>query len=330
MTSFFQLFLKVATVTIITNYFVGCKADEQQSNTESLDNFAAGKNTVFTFNTCRGTNPVQVNDNQLIASSEQKAEIRFALSAVPVELQTAFFDTLKGSIKIVKNINVSCKNQRVDTGRDATLACWQPDVDSATIYIKAEDNDSDTLRNISHSVVRAMGYILTDVVLKANKTKEGTKLKDNAAFIQVKRELAEELVKDLRAGKTYQIPAIFKTDRAEFDKGAFAESFDSWYCWPESREKMAQNFSNTYGYFSDIAAILPEALSADVSSFVSTEPAGMSLWGRWGGGNGPIRQGFANWGGFRAEGGGLMNFRRFNDGGGLVFQRPWFNPFRWE
>jgi len=306
----------------------GCKPNAASSDVKSLDNFAAGPNAAFTFNSCSGSNPVTVSDSQLLATTAQKAAIRSALSAVPVELQSAFFGDLKGTIAVVKDIKSACKTSALDAGsQDSTLACWQPGETSASIYVKAEDTEANTDRNIRHSVVRALGYILTDVILKVKQSPEGTRLAENDAFAEVKSTLGAALIKDIKAGKTLSLPASATSNRKAFDDSAFAESFDSWYCSSASREKMASSFPETHKLFVDVAAVLPEGLNTQTAAGV--ESSAFGLWGRWGAGNGPIRQGLSNWGNFRAQGGGLMNFRRFNNGGGLVFRRPWFNPWRW-
>lgn len=320
--------LKFAWVALIATTGA-CKPTQTTSDANSLDNFTAADGASFTFNSCSGSYPVSVSDDQLLASGEERAAIRSALSAVPVELQSAFFDTLKGKIAVVKDIKSSCKVPAGASGVDATLACWQPGTGDAVIYIKSESSEKETERNIRHSVVRSMGYILTDIVMKVRQTSEGTKLVRNDAFETAKQELSAALVSDLKSADGRKLPALYYSDRAAFESGAFAESFDSWYCSTESKEKMLAAFPATYKYFADIAEALPEGLSStDVSANDAGE--GFGLWGRWGRGNGPIRQGLANWGSFRANGGGLMNFRRFNNGGGLVFRRPWFNPARWQ
>ena len=331
MNRFFKATSSSSALLLCLMATAGCKKNIQTSETKSLDNFAAGPNAAFTFNSCSGTNQVTVNDSRLIGSSNQKLAMRSALSAVPVELQTAFFDKLNGTISVVKDINSACKTSEGEAGtKDATLACWQPGLTDAQIYIKAEPSEADTIRNIRHSVVRSMGYILTEVVVKVKQTPEGTKLEENAAFNEVKATIANALVKDIKANKSLQLPASYSTNRSAFDNGAFAESFDSWYCSTESQAKMAAGFPETHKLFVEVAAELPAGLTASGTNLTSGDKAEFGMWGRWGGGNGPIRQGLSNWGNFRAEGGGLMNFRRFNNGGGLVFQRPWFNPYRWQ
>lgn len=328
MNSMSKLTKTIAATSLILSASVACKPKSSETETKSLDNFTAGPDTAFTFNSCSGSNQVQVKISQLLASGSQQTAIKEALSAVPVELQSAFFDTLKGTISVVRDIKAACPDKASVTGEDATLACWQPGEANASIYIKAEEKESETIRNIRHAVVRSMGFILTDVILKVSPSNEATLLKDNAAIQQVRKELTEALVKDIKSNKEAQLPALYNADRTEFEKAAFAESFDSWYCSKESNKKMEKLFSKTHTYFSGIAADLPAGLRGEKFED-GTEQEGMNLWGRFGGGNGPLRQGLSNWGNFRSNGGGLVNFGRFNSGGGLIFQRPWFNPARW-
>lgn len=317
-------------LAVVIGMTAACKPEAQKSDLQSLDNFTAEEGTAFTFNSCSGSYKTSAPDNKLVASANEQAAIRSALSAVPVELQDAFFETLNGKIAVVKDIGTSCQVPAGSNATDATLSCWQPGTDNTTIFIKSEASEADTIRNIRHSVVRAMGYVLTDIILKIKQTPEGTKLERNEAFETVKAELTEALVSDLKKTPGYKLPALYSTDRNAFSAAAFAESFDSWYCSTASKNKMQTAFPKTYKYFAGIADILPAGLSGQMMAETQPEEGdGLSLWGRWGAGNGPLRQGLSNWGGFRANGGGLVNFRRFNSGGGLIFRRPWFNPARW-
>jgi hypothetical protein len=95
---------------------------------------------------------------------------------------------------------------------------------------------------------------------------------------------------------------------------------------------MAKDFPRTHEIFDEISAVLPAGLTGSLqsggeqaSAMNSDQSIGsdsaFSLFGRWGWGNGPVRQAFSNWGSFRSNGGGFMNFRRWNNGGGLFFRR---------
>jgi hypothetical protein len=205
--------------------------------------------------------------------------------------------------------------------------------------IKREADESQTIRNIKHATVRAMGFILTEVILKIKAGAGVTQLSESSgAFDDVSREIARAVLADIKTSKKYQVPASLSPDSVEFQKAAFAESFDSWYCSAQSRHVMAKDFQKAHDLFQELANVIPEALTARPDSFVtgqnegqqtSDTRSGFGLWGRWGWGNGPVRQAFSNWAGFRAQGGGLFNFNRAANGGGFIFQRPWFNPWRW-
>lgn len=332
-------------IAIVLNGFLAfslqsCKEAKDSSVTKSLDNFtSSGKAEDFTWNDCSGGEKVTVTDDRLIGNSLERKTMREALSALPVEMQDAFFKEMNGKIAVVADINKSCNVPAGSSGIDATLSCWQPGSNNINIYIKAETSpvqsgsvnlsaQDATLRNIKHAVVRAFGFVLTDIIMKTPASADGVAA-ENQGGIQLRKEIGEMLVADLKILKI-KIPGLYQSDRNAFEKAAFAESFDSWYCSATSRTNM-NKFSKTQEYFRGVAEDLPKILRGDELAPLTSdaEPAGASLWGGWGMGNGPLRQGVANWGNRRANGGGLLNVRRFQSGGGFIFQRPWFNPARW-
>jgi hypothetical protein len=175
-----------------------------------------------------------------------------------------------------------------------------------------------------------MGYVLTDVILKVKQSSGEALEVENPALVQVKKDVATALTKDTEKSKDYRIPSSLKSDEIRYNDAAFAEAFDSYYCSVASQSKMASSFPETFAIFSEIAAVLPQGLrgTLDISAADSEVAASantvqnqssFSLWGRWGRGNGPIRQGFSNWGSYRSNGGGFMNFRRWGGGGRLFF-----------
>lgn len=176
-----------------------------------------------------------------------------------------------------------------------------------------------------------MGYVLTDVIMKV-KNSSGEALEvENPALVQVKKDVADALTKDTQKSRDYRIPDHLKGNETLYNDAAFAEAFDSYYCSVASQSKMASHFPETFAIFSEIAAVLPQGLrgtldlsSADNEVAASTgtvrKQNSFALWGRWGRWNGPIRQGFSNWGSYRSNGGGFMNFRRWGGGGRLFFR----------
>lgn len=327
-----NLVLFAATSLII----LSCKQNSQVSSTKSLDNFAAGGNGTFTLNSCSGSHAVTVSDSKLQGSTSDQAAVRTALSAVPQDLQSAFFNVLKGSIAIVRNLPEICRDSSVSSSqqasKDSLLACWKGTDSSINIYIKGEATEADTAKNIRHSVVRMMGYVLTDVMLKMKSTATGVEPAENTSLATLKKDVGEALQKDMDSSKNYRISKSILSDTAKYHDAAFAEGFDSWYCSTSTRTKMAKDFPRTHEIFNEISAALPDGLTgklqyatAEAGALSSDQSIGsdsaFSLWGRWGRGNGPFRQAFSNWGSFRSNGGGFMNFRRWNNGGGLFFRR---------
>lgn len=322
-----------AAVTLLPIFgAAGCKQSAELSRTKSLDNLTSKDRTKLTYNSCSGRNSVQALDASLRGDRQQVDAIKTALTAVPVELQMAFFQDLKGSINVVKDITGVCgaKNS-AQSSADDLLACWRGGEAGISIFIREEDSQSLTDRTIKHSTVRMMGYVLTDVIMKV-KNSSGEALEvENPALAQVKKDVADALTKDTQKSKDYRIPDHLKNNETLYNDAAFAEAFDSYYCSVASQSKMATNFPETFAIFSEIAAVLPQGLrgTLDVSSADNEVSAStgtlrkqnsFALWGRWGRGSGPIRQGFSNWGSYRSNGGGFMNFRRWGGGGRLFFR----------
>jgi hypothetical protein len=313
--------------------FNGCKSRESASATKSLDNFTSKNGAKLTFNSCSGSEAVKASSEQLRGSLSDVAAMKKALTAVPVALQNAFFNDLQGAINIVPDISSICGvKPAAQSSADDLLACWRGGESGIGIFIKAENDQKLTERNIRHSVVRMMGYVLTDVIMKSKRDGAEAAVADNPALTSVKKDIATALKTDTEKSKDYRIPDHLKSDEAKFADAAFAEAFDSFYCSAESQTKMAKSFPKTFAMFQEIASLLPQGLSgtldpAETAAQGSKVSAGgatneeFGLWGRWGWGNGPIRQGFRNWANYRSNGGGFMNFRRWSNGGGFFFRR---------
>jgi hypothetical protein len=311
---------------------ISCKPTAQVSQSKSLDNFTRKDGARLTFNSCSGSQAVNAPDNKLYGSSSQVSAIKTALSAVPAELQNAFFRDLKGSIHVAKDINKVCGDKIAKTtNADDLLACWRGSEAGISIFIKEENASSATERNIKHSTVRMMGYVLTDVILKVKNSSGEALIADNPALVQIKKDVAEALTRDTKKSKDHRIPSSLASDETSYNDAAFAEAFDSYYCSVKSRSTMASNFPETFEIFAEIAALLPQGLAGtldqsseqgqvETSNSSINNQTSFSLWGRWGRGNGPLRQGFSNWRSYRSSGGGFMNFRRWNSGGRLFFR----------
>lgn len=316
-----------------------CKKAEKTSGTKTLDNFtSSGKVEDFTWNDCKGTEKVTVPHTQLLGNSTEKDAIREALSALPVEMQDAFFKSMNGKIAIVSDINTSCKVPPSSAGIDATLSCWQLGTNNVQIFIKAEtapvqsgttmlSAQEATVRNIKHSVVRSFAFVLTDIIMQTPAT-AGSMPTESKGSIQLRKEIGDILVTDLKALKM-NVPPLYKSDRDVFEKAAFAESFDSWYCSATSRSNM-EKFKKSHSYFAMVAQDLPKVLRGEYYGAAQSDPAvGAQLLGMQNNGCVPLQQGSQSWAEFRNSGGGLFNYNRAASGGGYIFRRPWFNPFRW-
>ncbi len=308
-----------------------CKQANQVSSSKSLDNFTSRPGSQLTFNSCSGSFTPIAPDGRLVGNTSDVTSIKVALSAVPSELQAAFFSDLKGSINVVKDISRSCGFSQASEQRpDALLACWRGGEGGIAVFIKAEDDAKLTERNIKHSVVRMLGYVLTDVILKVKRSGDDAEMAENPALAAVKKDVADALTSDAQKSKDYRIPEALKADQIKYHNAAFAEAFDSFYCSATSRSKMSANFPKTHELFNEIAAVLPGAISgkSDAAQRVDLPPSSQSsksqaefaLWGRWGWGNGPFRQAFSNWSSYRSNGGGFMNFRRWSNDGGFFFR----------
>lgn len=309
-----------------------CKQNSQIASTKSLDNFTSRDPAKLTFNSCSGSQGVSAPNARLRGSPSEVGAIRTSLTAVPLELQDAFFKDLHGSIEIIKDIKTNCRvTASSDASPDDLLACWRNSGDGIVIYIKSESDEALTARNIRHSTVRMLGYVLTDVILKVKRSGGEAEMTENPALDNIKKDVAQALTSDTAKSKDYRIPASLKSNESKYNDAAFAEAFDSFYCSSASRSKMATNFPETHAIFTEIAAVLPQGLAGTLDTSGSASMArpnvasasnsgSFSLWGRWGWGNGPLRQGFRNWSNYRADGGGFMNFRRWSNGGRLFFR----------
>lgn len=324
--------LKPSTIgaAAILMAIASCKQPQQLSNTKSLDNFTSRDGAKLTYNSCSGSYAASAPEARLKGSAGDIAAIKTALTAVPTELQAAFFNDLQGSITIVKDISGACGGDKSGQRPDDMLACWRGSEAGIGVFIKGEDDAKLTERNIRHSVVRMMGYVLTDVILKVKKSGSDAEMTENPALAALKKDVADALTADAQKSKDYRIPESMKADQTKYHDAAFAEAFDSFYCSATSRSKMSASFPKTHDMFTEIAAVLPGAISgksdvsqqpvAQAASQAGSSQSEFALWGRWGWGNGPIRQTFSNWSNYRANGGGFMNFRRWGSGGGFFFR----------
>ncbi len=305
-------FSYLAATGMVTLAFA-CKQPSSRvpaSSTPSLDNFVGDS---VTKNICRGTNAVLAAREQIVTEETYRAIIASALSAVPASLQTVFFRDFKGRYILTDDIARDCKKN--DPG---LISCWQID-GVPTIFVKRETKGRDAVQNvevtnanINHATVRSFAYFLSEFVVKLDPKAEG--LVENAIFTEFKTALGEALVKDVAATPARAKVAELASDKATFGDHAFAEAYDSLHCSAETAAKLRSDFPS-------VTPIITEAsteIDAGLMGTAVQSGSQLGLWGRWGRGNGPVRQGLRNYGEFRRSGGGLFNVRRYRAGGGFI------------
>ncbi len=125
---------------------------------------------------------------------------------------------------------------------------------------------------------------------------------------------------------------IDSSRRSKFSRLVYAEMFDSIHCHSASVSQFEEMKSSDPSrisqakteeeYMQLIGA--GEAIDEIIKGLGTETSSSLSLWGRWGRGNGPIRQGFRNWGNWRRQGRGFFNARRYNRGSGWIFRNRIF------
>lgn len=303
--------------------FTSCKTAQQSSAPKSLDNFTGADSVV---NVCEGQNASLAPEGAIVAAdAERVAAVTQALTAIPEALQREFFGTLQGKI-VVGEVPAGCRLAGAPSAQaldSEMLACFKQEGDGASVAIHVAEAGPDTVRNIRHALVRTFGYVTADLLLSFPATKDEAAA-PAAHLTQLRADLLALVQADLRNMGRGDLAGGMTE---EVRDNLFAETFDSHYCSAETRARLNEQFPLTAARFDEMfASQLDEALTADAAP----QQQGYGLWGRWGFGNGPLRQAFSNWLDFRASGGGLFNFRRWEDGGGFVFQRPWFRPWDWQ
>jgi hypothetical protein len=322
-------------LVIATLAIAACKPSvAPTSDVQSLDNLAGGD----TVNECRGSHNV-VPTAIIKADDQYIMHVRHALSAVPSALQSAFFEDLRGQIIVQKDM-AAC-------GR-AALSCWATPADNAiAIYVKDAGDKDETVKNIRHALVRSFGFLTSQFILKLNQSGASAVLAENDTLNEFKSDLTMTLLDDVAKSPKYKL-SVFKESlpaklldkdvktserRVAWDsvrtseKGqtfmdtVLAEAFDSWYCSKESHETFKKDFVGTYELMKAYAETMEAAFANKLGPTANDSGGGLELWGRWGGGNGPLRQAWANWGDRRASGLGLFNFNRASQGGGWIFNR---------
>lgn len=306
-------------LSFVVLYANACKPAPVASNTNSLDNFA-GANTD---NDCVGINPIAGEANLALTQDLKEpylSAIRRSLSAVPTELQRAFFRDLNGRILLSRDLMKDCEVSQVSD----EMSCLGAKGDNSfAIYLKDTGIETENLRTIRNEVVRGVGKVVADVMTKIQASPDGVKQVANADFDATKAELALRFVADIKKSSKYKISAI-NPDQAGFGDAVFMELFDSAYCSDATRATLKDDFAETNELVGTFKDELMGVVASDAAPAVASASKAFGLYGRWGRGNGPVRQGVRNWANFRRSGGGIMNVRRFRSGGGYFGQNRVF------
>ncbi len=330
---------------------LACKRQPESSSSVAALGELLGEKQV---NSCRGTHSVIVSNDQLrLENDAQVQAAQAALSAVPEDLQRAVFLAPQLRTRVVLasvSLESHCPAAKALPGRDLK-SCFAPSADGQglSIYIQREESDAKTIANIHHSLVRSVGAILSEVIfdrqsqtdsqihaeyLQNRATLSAAFLADSAQKVNLLDStlsllLGQEILATGISVETRQQRLLANASQAQVDAfmhAVAADAFDSNFCStgsPGSTLAVFQrDFPGTYSVYQSLFA-------SEFGAAMASSTTSLNLWGRWGPGNGPIRQGLSNWGQYRASGGGLFNVRRWNNGGGFVFQRPWFAPWRW-
>lgn len=141
---------------------LACRPGSNLTDTQSLGNFAGNQ----TVNQCRGNEPLSFDELSLIVNDQGLAlqgaplnAFSASISAVPADLRAAFFGTFSGQVTLTQQQVCGSEN----------VGCWQisEDGEQVVIFVHTGANEAETITNIRHSTVRAFGYVLSEVILKA-------------------------------------------------------------------------------------------------------------------------------------------------------------------
>jgi hypothetical protein len=314
-----------------------CKKTPPTSDLQTLDNLAGSK----TEYECRGSYPLSLKNRAQLGDPQYAASAESALTALSPDLQVGIFDQLGTTVVYSKqDIGTACKQSPAEAGSPESLrSCYVMQGDKPVIHVLVFDDAQKSKKNIEHAMLRSALAVFSDTILEApdNKTPPLAETKSDLtrafladlATMNKLNALPDQLPADLKSADTNKRDQALKSQASnesvkQLVSNVVVDSLHSYLCSSSpndatsSRAVFERDFKATWAVFSQTFAL---DLGGAQESF--------GLWGRWGYGNGPLRQGLSNWGSYRSAGGGLFNARRFSNGGGFVFQRPWFNPWRW-
>jgi hypothetical protein len=247
--------------------FAGCKqdAEEGESTTKSLDNFAKQDGEALTVNTCgsvytgKETLPDFVQDvrSSVKGADEYRNVALGVMTAVPERLLGSFFG-LNGKVIITAKAESICQRVKFAGGEKDLLgskkvsSCWhQPALGQPPEIILPENKEQ-----IKHSLLRLFAYTFTEGLVAATASSSDDDRKNPAKnFIDERDKLSRSFLYDLRdldkREAFLRLDKFRKADPNAYANYFFAEAIDSYYCSDESRAKFQETFRKTWKRFTD-------------------------------------------------------------------------------
>ncbi len=341
----------------------GCKPVANTSATESLDALTT-KTAVQNSCSGSFLTPFQLPGDlaarakaQITYPAAASADVLRAFSAVPTGLSRAIV-MLGYEIHFVADAAVECKGisaqgltQALGCARVTKIATASGDGEKVSLILSAKPADiaHSTLLGVMTLIGKKLGHLSADGGVLVLKDEE------DAMMTQFKRDFAVAVIHDASSrGKTLvQIQDLLprrtkllaaSTTLAErtsiwteysrvmpakaqaAEASIFANGGDSFYCSPATQQALAAWPTARALWTSTMAPDIKALETLGTDAAVAQAPAaGLGLWGRWGGGNGPLRQMFAN----RVDDTGYAfplahGLRRGFDGTG-----DWYSPPAW-
>jgi hypothetical protein len=202
------------------------------------------------------------------------------------------FFALDSTIEVNRDASKICRNLLNSRAEpDATqysedehlVSCWErSEKGAATIYIDPNamvSNSEEGYLGIHHGLIRAFGYVIAEMFLKLDMTKEAgdenkwhvKELASPKADDQKMLEtLADAFISDVEASdgryslEDYQ-DLINGSDKQkeEFRFFVFAEAFDSYHCNNETRALIKKDFPETYKAMTSVVSVLNEPVESN-------------------------------------------------------------------
>lgn len=246
-----------------------CKEANDSSNVESLSNIeemAAGKQ-LSKNSRCFGANqvnagiPLPANAIQGANTTEQKAVIMDALSAIPASISFAFFSELEGKIRVVDGIAKECSSRgqatiSQDTDIDGCLI-MDPQTQELAIMLAPSQ------KAIHGAMVRAFGQFYMVGGSQSTILNNSINLEEaDTATKQFWSNLKSTVLSELQ-GRPGIDSKLLSEIGAMAPEVFYPEAFDSYYCSADQRAKERAKFPRSIAAFEQEAqsiATLDQAL----------------------------------------------------------------------